>query len=169
MSFLGLRRIIVFFIINNFLSTTKYFNLKRNLLLSLGYNIGKNTKIVGPLFITSKLTIGDDCWIGRDFKCYGNGHVFIGNRCDIAPNVSFSTGGHKIGSSLRRAGDGEIYDIIVGDGVWLCVNSTICKNTTIGDSSVIAACSCVVKDVEKNVIVGGVPAKIIKRLDDKDD
>ena len=50
--------------------------------------------------------------------------------------------------------------------MWIGGRSTIVGNTIIGDSCVIAACACVVHDVEANVLVGGVPAKVIRRLDD---
>ena len=43
--------------------------------------------------------------------------------------------------------------------------STIIGNTKIGNSSVVAGCACVVKDVDANVLVGGVPARVIRRLD----
>lgn len=166
MSITGIKRRIVFFLINNFLSGTRNFELKRKLLLWAKYNIGDNTKIVGPLHITTNLSIGDNCWIGREFKCYGNGNVVIGNNCDIAPHVIFSTGGHEIGKQDRRAGEGVIYNINVGNGVWIGVNCTLCKNISIGDMSVIGACACVINDIESNVIAGGVPAKMIRRLDE---
>lgn len=154
------------FIINTFLSGTHFFAIKRFMMNIAGYKIGKNTKIVGPLIISTNLSIGENCWIGRDFKCYGNGNVIIGNNCDIAPHVIFSTGGHEIGKQDRRAGEGVTYNINVGNGVWIGVNCTLCKNISIGDMSVIGACACVVNNIESNVIVGGVPAKIIRRLDE---
>lgn len=165
LNFLSLKRKISFFIINNFLSGTKFFNIKRLLLNWSGYKIGKNTKIVGPLFITSELKVGDNTWIGKNLNCYGNGVVNIGSNCDIAPNVTFSTGGHLIGDESRRAGQGVNYNIVVSDCCWICVNSTLCKNITIGKSSVVAACSCVIDNVDSNVLVGGVPAKVIKKYE----
>lgn len=166
MGITGIKRRIAFFLINNFLSGTRNFELKRKLLNWAKYSIGDNTKIVGPLNITTDLSIGDNCWIGRDFKCYGNGNVVIGNNCDIAPHVTFATGGHEISNQERRAGKGVKYNINVGNGVWIGVNSTLCKNILIGNMSIIGACACVINNIESNVIVGGVPAKIIRRLDE---
>jgi len=55
----------------------------------------------------------------------------------------------------------------VGNGVWIGGRVTVVGNTTIGNSSVVAACACVVRDVEANTLVGGVPAKIIRRLENE--
>jgi len=132
-----------------------------------GYSIGKGTKIVGPIECFGHLKIGEDCWIGKNLKVNGNGNVIIGNRCDIAPEVTFQTGGHKIGDKSRRAGKGCIFTQIVKDGVWIGGRSTILNNTTIGEGCVIAGCACVTRDVEDNMLVGGVPARVIRRLPDE--
>ena len=64
----------------------------------LGHEIGEGTKIVGPIYCTGKIIIGKDCWIGKNLIINGNGSVRIGDNCDVAPEVSFQTGGHEIGS-----------------------------------------------------------------------
>ena len=156
------------FLVNKVFEGTRLetFPIKRKLLNTIGFSIGEGTKVVGPIECTGILTVGRDCWIGKNLKVNGNGTVVIGDNCDIAPEVTFQTGGHEIGSAERRAGKGVIAHQIVGNGVWIGGRVTIIGNTRIGDSSVIAGCACVVKDVEPNVLVGGVPAKVIKRLDD---
>ena len=83
----------------------------------------------------------------------------------MGPEVTFQTGGHVIGDANRRAGLGEIYQQTVEDGTWIGGRSTICNNVTIGKGCVIAACACVVNDIPENTLVGGVPAKSIRRLD----
>lgn len=166
--FSGIKYRFVMFIVNAFLSNRSkgYFESKRKLLIWAGYQIGEGTKIVGPIEANGKLTIGKNCWIGKNLTVNGNGSVVIGDNCDIAPEVTFQTGGHEIGGAERRAGKGIIAHQSVGNGVWIGGRVTIIGNISIGDSSVIAGCACVVKDVEPNVVVGGVPAKVIRRLDD---
>lgn len=153
------------FLVNHPLSGTRHFETKRKLLNAVGYEIGVGTRIVGPIFNSGTLKIGTDCWIGRNLEIHGNGTVQIGDRCDLAPDVAFLTGGHKLGNVERRAGEGEVYRIEVGDGVWVGARATIGRNVKIGSGSVIAACACVMQDVAPNTMVGGVPAKIIKELD----
>lgn len=157
---------IVFLFVNHILCGPRpwSFAIKRGLLRLLGYNIGKGSKIVGPINNTGTLVIGKHCWIGSNLCLRGNGTVTIGDNCDIAPDVTFITGGHQVGDETRRAGKGESYRIEVGHGVWIGARTTIGRDILIGDSSVIAACACVFSDVPRNVLVGGVPAKVIRRL-----
>lgn len=163
----GIWHHVALFFVNKVYAGTnpKHFEIKRRLLNSIGLEIGSGTKVVGPIECTGRLKIGDGCWIGKNLKVNGNGSVVIGNNCDIAPEVTFQTGGHEIGDSSRRAGKGIVCSQRVGNGVWIGGRATIVGNTTIGDSCVIAACACVVHDVEANVLAGGVPAKVIRRLD----
>ena len=162
----GLQWCYVFFRVNWTLKGTKSFEKKRKLLNKLeGYSIGEGTKIVGPIQSTGRLTIGKNCWIGKNFYVNGNGSVTIGDNCDIAPEVTFQTGGHEIGDASRRAGKGCIHHQRVGNGVWIGGRTTIVNTVTIGDGSVIAGCACVTKNVENNTLVGGVPAKVIRKLE----
>lgn len=165
----GLIRLVSMFLVNKVLAGTnpRLFEIKRRLLNLAGHSIGEGTKVVGPIECYGPLTIGTDCWIGKNLKINGNGVVRIGDRCDIAPEVTFQTGGHKIGDAYRRAGKGEKFTQKVGNGVWIGGRVTILGNTTIGDSCVIAGCACVTKNIEANSLAGGVPAKIIRRLDDE--
>lgn len=156
----------VLYLVNKVYKGTAHFKRKRKLLQSIGWKIGAGTKIVAPIEVCGTIVIGGNCWIGKNLRVNGNGTVTIGDNCDIAPEVTFQTGGHKIGSADRRAGEGCIFNQRVGDGSWIGGRSTILNNTTIGKSCVVAGCSCVVKDVEDNCLVGGVPAKVIRKLDD---
>lgn len=160
----SIRRRMAMFCINHFLAGTHFFNAKRKLLNSAGYQIGNNTKVVGPLFLTGELRVGEDCWIGRDFTVDGNGAVEIGNRCDIAPSVCFFTGTHAIGDHSRRAGTGSNGKIIIQDGCWIGGRASFMNPVTVHAGSVIAACACVCSDIPADVLAGGVPARVIKQL-----
>lgn len=161
----GLKKKINLFLINRVFVGVKAFDIKRKLLNEIGYQIDTGTKVVGPIECYGKLKIGKHCWIGKNFTVNGNGSVVIGDNWDIGPEVTFQTGGHLIGDENRRAGVGLVFSQSVGNGVWIGGRSTVLNNTCIGNSSVIAGCACVTKDVEANVVVGGVPAKVIRRLD----
>lgn len=162
------KRIVIFFVNKVFAGTRPcFFEVKRKLLNSIGHEIGEGTKIVGPIECYSRLRVGKDCWIGKNLKINGNGSVVIGDKCDIAPEVTFQTGGHKIGSYERRAGEGICYSQNVGSGVWIGGRVTIMGDVTIGDGSVIAGCACVNKDIQPNTLVGGVPARVIRSLENE--
>lgn len=55
-------------------------------------------------------------------------------------------------------------DIVIGNGCWIGVRSTILGGIKLGDGCVVAACACVTKKFGDDVLVGGVPAKEIKEL-----
>ncbi len=168
MTWLSVRRHVVMCLVNRILAGTHCFRAKRRLLRSVGYEIGQNTRIVGPLHCTGTLRIGSDCWIGENLTVHGNGTIRIGDRCDIAPDVTFLTGGHAVGDSRRRAGEGQNYRITVGDGSWICARATVLGNTAVGRGSVVAACACVTRDVPENTLVAGVPARTVRVLDSGD-
>ncbi|CAM4364096.1 hypothetical protein [Gillisia limnaea] len=64
----------------------------------------------------------------------------------------------------RRNKVGEIGSVIVGKNVWIGNNVTILKNSNIGENSIVATGAVVAGVFPSNVIIGGVPAKIIKKL-----
>lgn len=150
------RRERAFRLINGRLAGPKCFRKKLYLLRKAGYEIGDGTKIVGPLFVSTNLKIGKNCWIGRNFSCEGDGLVVIGNNCDIAPNVVISTGGHQIGGPERRAGVGLTTNVTVGEGCWICNSALIFAD--VNRSSVVAAGAVVINEVKENRLVAGVPA-----------
>lgn len=162
-----IKRVIILFLVNNIFCGTRFWKIKRFLLRNAGIEIGKNSKVVGPLNIgtVAKLKIGNECWIGANLNIYGNGKVIVNDKCDFAPNVSFITGSHNVGNQERRAGNGISYIIEVKNGCWIGANSTLMKNIVVNEGVIIGACSLVNKDIKSNIIIGGNPAKIISELD----
>ena len=55
--------------------------------------------------------------------------------------------------------------IHVGNQVWIGANAVVTKGVTIGDNSIVAAGAVVNRDVPANTIVGGVPAKVIRKIE----
>ena len=95
----------------------------------------------------------------------GNGCVVIGAYCDIAPNVSFITGSHKIGKANHRAGEGYNGTITVGDGVWIGAGVMLLPNIQIESGTVVGAGTIVNKNLKENRVYVGNPAREIKILE----
>lgn len=114
------------------------------------------------------VSIGENSFVNFDvtFHTSTEGRVIIGKNCDIAPNVLFTCSTHEIGESERRAGRCYQGSIVVGDGVWIGAGAIVLPGVTIGHGSIIGAAALVNKDVPPNCIWGGVPGKLIRRLDD---
>lgn len=117
----------------------------------MGYKIGEDVRIVGPLYIVGELQVGNGVWIGRNFSVDGHGTVIIGDCCDIAPNVQFYTGSHAIGTSERRAGNGINRTISVGNGCWCCAASKYLSGISIG--GIVAASAMDTKSFGDNLMV----------------
>lgn len=159
---------VVLFLVNKVYVGTysRFFEKKRRLLNSLNnFRIGEGSKVVGPIVCIGTFECGKNCWVGKNLFVNGNGTVTVGDNCDIAPEVTFQTGGHEIGGAERRAGKGKVFSQSVGDGTWIGGRVTVLNDSRIGKSCVVAGCACVVGDVPDHTLAGGVPAKVIRELE----
>ena len=126
-------------------------------------NIGYDTTIIGNVEIGEKSYIN-----GGTFQALNNSKIKIGKNCMISFDVKMRTDSHIYKSTdIPMIEQGNEYkDIIIGNDVWIGEGAYILPGVTIGDGAIIGAHAVVTKDVEKNTIVAGVPAKIINRRED---
>lgn len=110
------------------------------------------------------VTIGDYSRIG--IHCTVIGPVCIGNHVNLAQGITVTALNHNFEDKNRRIDEQGISTkpIVIGDDVWIGANAVVLPGVTIGKHSVIAAGAVVTKDVPDYCVVGGVPAKIIKKL-----
>jgi len=109
------------------------------------------------------ISIGKNVFINSGCRFQDHGGITIGDGALIGHNVVLATLNHDI-NPIKRS---DMYPepIFIGTNVWIGANATILPSVTIGDGSIVAAGAVVTKNVPTNVIVGGVPAKIIKRIE----
>ena len=86
----------------------------------------------------------------------------------VGPRASFYTAGNPIDPTSRTAELEFGTPIIVEDNVWIGGSATILPGVTIGKNAIVAAGAVVTKDVPANTIVGGNPAKVIRKIDEND-
>ena len=137
----------------------------RELLSELfGYEVPESLRVFPPFYayFGKNITVGEGVFINACCHFQDHGGVIIGDGCQIGHNVVFATLNHGLAQEDRQT----TYPapIVLGKDVWIGSNATILQGVTIGDNAVVGAGAVVMKDVEANTIVGGVPARFIKSI-----
>ena len=130
-------------------------------------------------------SIGEKVWIAKRF-CFDNGknifignnftgnfnltildikEVYIGDNVMIGPNTTITTVGHPISPKGRRKHLAQASEIRIGNDVWLGANVTVLPGVSIGDNVVVGAGAVVTKDIPDNSLAVGVPARVIKEIE----
>lgn len=131
--------------------------------------IGKSvdeTFAMFPPFYTDcgkNISVGKNVFINSGCRFQDQGGITIGDGTLIGHNVVLATLNHDI--DPRKRSTMHPASIVIGKNVWIGANATVVPGVAIGDGAVIAAGAVVTKDVPANVIVGGVPAKVIKKIE----
>ena len=130
-----------------------------------GCEIDDRTKIGAFVEIQKGVQIGKDCKISsHTFVCEGvtvEDQVFIGHNVTFI-NDKYPRATNSVGS-LQTDDDWVCVPTLVKKGVSIGSSATILCGVTIGQNVIVGAGSVVTKDVPDNVIIAGVPAKIIKK------
>lgn len=141
--------------------------LRAALLRINGARVGKKCFIRGGLQMQEgfNLHLGDEVFINAGCCFDTSALITLGSRVQLAYQVTLVTGGHQIGSHDCRAGSHTPQPITVEEGAWIGARALILPGVTIGAGAVVAAGSVVTKDVAPDVLVAGVPAKVVRSLD----
>lgn len=121
---------------------------------------------VFPPFYTDfgkNLHLGANVFINSDCKFQDQGGIYIGDDVFIGHSVVLATLDHD--QDPRKRAWMHPAPISIGNKVWIGSNATITSGVSIGDGAIVAAGAVVTKDVEEKTIVGGVPAKVIKKVE----
>lgn len=138
--------------------------------LQLGNNviIGRQTTISccpNPMIIGKGISIGNNTSLGTHGFYGGMGGLIIGNDVLIGNYVSFHPENHRydeINTLIRKQGVYYKGGIKIGNNCWIGAKVTFLDGSSIGDGCIVAAGSVVTKKFPDNVIIGGIPAKIIR-------
>lgn len=133
---------------------------------SRGVIIGNNSKIMDRSIIHSpdNLVLGNNSIIGEFVHIWAGGNVIIGDNVLIAAHTMITSQTHD--KMAKNYNDSLInQEVIIDDNVWIGGNATILPGVKIGKNSIIGAGSIVTKNIPKNQIWAGNPAKCIQVLD----
>jgi acetyltransferase-like isoleucine patch superfamily enzyme len=143
-----------------------YHNSRKDIIPFRHFELGKQSVIESYCVVNNAvgdIFIGDNSRIGIGSTLIGP--VKIGSKVMIAQNVTISGLNHNYSDvSLPIADQGiNVKNIEISDDVWIGANCVITSGVKIGKHVVVAASSVVTKDVPDYCVVGGIPAKILKR------
>lgn len=130
-----------------------------------GTEVDKTFELLPPFYTDfgKNIRVGKRVFINHCCEFMDRGGITIGNDVLIGPKVNLITINHPQNPAERRAT--YTAPIVIKNGVWIGAAATIMPGVTIGENSIVAAGSVVTKDVPDNMVVGGVPAKIIKEIE----
>ena len=132
--------------------------------------LGINSEYKWMINFTSRavgnIVIGENVWISfaASGGCYfqGNNEIFIGDNTIFAPNVCIVSADH----------DPEDFNkwlpappIRIGKSCWIGAGARILPGVTLGDHVIVGAGAVVTESFPNNVVVAGVPAKIVRKTD----
>ncbi len=125
-------------------------------------NIGENSRVMPPVTVVrgNKVRIGKNVVVMNNSLFMAAGGINIEDDVIVTANAQLISNNH------------DFYDhavltckpVHLKHNCWIGAGATILPGVTIGENAVVAAGAVVTKDVEDNTIVGGNPAKLIKRL-----
>ena len=126
--------------------------------------MGKNVNIEKQAHFTPGVKIGNNSGIG--IRCEVNGPITIGNDVMMGPEVVIYTTTHahdRTDITMIEQGFEEVNPVTIGNDVWIGRRAMIMPGVNIGNGCIIGAGAVVTKNVPDYCIIGGVPAKILKR------
>lgn len=141
---------------------------RRFLVAGSGFTCGRGT----IFYARTRIRMGENVYFGR--YCNVETDAEIGNEVLIANGVALvgrlDHDIHEVGTPIRfarsirdpeyRPDPGKLR-VVIGDDVWIGFGAVVLSGVRIGSGSVIAAGALVVEDVQENMIVGGVPARVL--------
>jgi len=138
-------------------------------------DLGNNVKIGAYSSISSTshmskfgkgLKIGNNSGVGRFTEFGASGGIEIGNDVIMGSYISFHSENHNFNdtSKLIREQGVTSQGIKLGDNIWVGAKVTFLDGCKVGNNCVIAAGAVVKGNFPNNVVIGGIPAKIIKEL-----
>lgn len=113
----------------------------------------------------NRVKFGKNVFINHSAILSASGGIEFEDGVSIAPGVRIATINHDFNERHK------IYTykkVVIKKNAWIGMNVTICPGVTIGENAVIAAGAVVTKNIPANCVAGGVPAKVLKYLDPKD-
>ena len=144
---------------------------RQKMLKEMFAEIGENCYIEPPFhsnFGGKNVHFGNNVYANFNLTLVDDTNIYVGDYTMFGPNVTIVTATHAVCPELREQGYQYNLPVHIGRNCWLGAGVTVLPGVTIGDNSVIGAGSLVTKDIPANVVAYGVPAKVVREIDEHD-
>jgi len=113
------------------------------------------------------ISIGKQCIIGRGSHLIGHWSIVLGDNIQIGPNVYITDQNHSYLDPDAPIGWQPPMEagVVIGSGSWIGTNAVILPGTTLGKNTVVAAGAVVRGAFPDHVVLGGVPARVLRHYD----
>lgn len=140
---------------------------KRFLLRAFGAKIAPTAVVYSSakVYFPANLIMDDYACLASDVDCYNVAPIHIGKFATVSQGAFLCTASHDISSPGHEL---ITATITIGENAWIAAGAFIGMGVTIGDGAVVGARAAIFKDVEPWSVVGGNPAKFIKKRVIKD-
>ena len=132
--------------------------------------MGKDCYIEAPFYCDHgfNIFIGDNFYANTGLIILDQCPVRIGNHVFIGPRVGIYCATHPIDAMVRNLLFEGGKPVTIGDNVWIGGGVNICPGVSIGNNTIIGAGAVVTKDIPENVIAGGNPCRVIRKITQED-
>lgn len=146
-------------------NSTNIDQVRENLGKIIATSIDETSTIFIPFYTNfgRHIFIGKNVFINHGCSFLDLGGITIEDDVLIGPQVNIITENHPVDPKSRKSL--ELKSVTIKRNAWIGANATILPGVIIGENSIVAAGAVVTKDVPDNTIVGGVPAKLIKKIE----
>lgn len=127
-----------------------------------GFSLGKHVTLNSP----DRLRIGSRCYFAKGTWIQAMGTVTMEDEVVCGPYVVIASTNHGFINGSTVGGGTHPAPVYIGRGTWLGAHAVVTAGVTIGRGNLIGAGAVVTRDTPDNVIVGGIPAKVLGPRED---
>lgn len=131
-----------------------------------GQEILASTEIRLPFYSDygRNIKLGERVFINANVMMVDMGGITIEDDVLIGPGAYLISVNHQLNPDHRK--ELELKPVMIKKNAWIGAKATILPGVTVGENAVVAAGAVVTKDVPDSAVVTGIPAKIIKKIED---
>ena len=132
----------------------------------IGRPVPESTTVFPPFYtnIGRNILLGNNVFINHACSFLDIGGITIEDHVMIGPRVNITSENHLVEVAGRKTMVPKA--VVICENAWIGAGATILPGVTVGRNSVVAAGAVVNKDVPPNTVVAGVPARVVKQLEE---